>query len=215
MGHHLVTWCPWSNFLPSPAPDSRLFWTDSRCSSHPAMKRKLHKISQSLVASCNIVHVHIYIYMYTYIHIYICIYICMYNHMDIQTWYWKAKLKYIPRPTSAHHLFFTHPIWPVLSSTASSTVSVPGLDQNVAPAQDVPRLLLRGLADVGGDPFEAHDGKDHLPNTWRWLAPVKYMRNGEVDRWRPMIFGGVAGATLGCWWCFSTMDMGIYPQIWG
>ena len=59
-----------------------------------------------------------------------------------------------------------HQIWLLLTSTSRIHV-FSRLDQNVAPAQDVPWFLLRRLADVGGDPFEAHDGEDHLPNTWR------------------------------------------------
>lgn len=38
------------------------------------------------------------------------------------------------------------------------------LDEDVAPAQDVPGLLGRRLADVGREPLEAHDCEDHLPN---------------------------------------------------
>ena len=36
------------------------------------------------------------------------------------------------------------------------------LNQDVGPAQDVPRLLRRRLANVGGEPFKAHDREDHL-----------------------------------------------------
>lgn len=70
-----------------------------------------------------------------------------------------------------HHLFLFPLIQFGLSYHPLHPPWLPGLDQNVAPAQDVPRLLLWGLADVGGDPFEAHDGEDHLPNTWRlrWI----------------------------------------------
>ena len=39
------------------------------------------------------------------------------------------------------------------------------LEENVRPTQDVPRLLSRRLANVGGQPLKAHDRKDHLSSS--------------------------------------------------
>ena len=36
------------------------------------------------------------------------------------------------------------------------------LNEDVRPAQDVPGLLCRRLANVGGEPLKAHDREDHL-----------------------------------------------------
>ena len=48
------------------------------------------------------------------------------------------------------------------------------LDDDALPAEDVPRAVRRGLADVGGQPLKAHDGEDDLPH-------ASHRQLGDVD----------------------------------